>query len=93
MTIFASMVGNLLVILGSPVCVFGRRQVPENKVVDIFCFWTLPNYKKRVLNSFESASEYVRVVIATSALIMEVSFHDVKYVVHYGPAKSLVDRM
>lgn len=45
------------------------------------------------MDSFKSDCGYVRVVIATSALSMGVNFPDVKYVVHYGPARSLVDHI
>ena len=87
------MVGNLFAMLGNAVYVPGRPQIPENKVVGIFHSLTLPQYKKRVMDSFKSDSGHIRVVIATSALIMGVNFPDVKYVVHYGPARSLVDKI
>lgn len=93
MTNVASMVGHLLAMLGNAVYVPGRPQLPDNKVVGIFHSLTLPKYKKRVMDSFKSDSGYVRVVIATSALSMGVNFPDVKYVVHYGPARSLVDHI
>ena len=93
MTNVASMVGNLLAMLGNALYVPGKAQLPENKVVGIFHSLTLPKYKKRVMDSFKSDSGFVRVVIATSALSMGVNFPDVKYVVHYGPARSLVDHI
>ncbi|XP_068756193.1 ATP-dependent helicase wrn-1-like [Montipora capricornis] len=93
MTNVASVVGNLFAMLGNAVYVPGRPQVPENKVVGIFHSLTLPKYKKRLMDSFKSDSGCVRVVIATSALSMGVNFPDTKYVVHYGPARSLVDHI
>ena len=93
MTNVASMVGNLLAMLGNALYVPGKAQLPENKVVGIFHSLTLPKYKKRVMDSFKSDSGFVRVVIATSALSMGVNFPEVKYVVHYGPARSLVDHI
>lgn len=93
MTNVASMVGNLFAMLGNAVYVPGRAQEPENKIVGIFHSLTLPKYKKRVMDSFKSDTGNVRIVIATSALSMGVNFPDVKYVVHYGPARSLVDHI
>lgn len=77
MTNVASMVGNLLAMLGNALYVPGRPQVPENKVVCIFHSLTLSKYKMRVLDSFKSDSGYVRVVIPTPALTMGVNFPDV----------------
>lgn len=93
MTNVASMVGNLFAMLGNAVYVPERPKVPENKLVGIFHSLTLSKYKKRVMNSFKSDTGSVRVVIATSALSMGVNFPDVKYVVHYGPARSSVDHI
>ena len=70
MTNVASVVGNLLAMLGNALYVPGRLQVPENKVVCIFHSLTLSKYKMRVLDSFKSDSGYVRVVIPTPALTM-----------------------
>lgn len=69
------------------------------KQSSIFHSLTLSKYKMRGMDSFKSDSGYVRVVIATPALTMRVNFPDVltsmyftsKYIVHYGPARSLVD--
>ncbi len=93
MTNVASMVGHLYAMLGSALYVPGRPQTPENKIVGIFHSLTLPKYKQRVMDSFKNDTGSVRVVIATSALSMGVNFPDVKYVVHYGPARSLVDHI
>ena len=93
MTNVASMVGNLLAMLGEAVYVPGRPQVLENKVVGIFHSMTLPKYKKRVMDWFRSDYGYVRVVTATSALSIGVNVPDIKYVVHYGPERSLFDHI
>lgn len=93
MTNVAAMVGNLFTMLGKAVYVPGKPELPENKLIGIFHSLTLPKYKKRVMDSFKSNDGSVRVVIATSALSMGVNFPDVQYIVHYGPARTLVDHI
>ena len=47
-------------------------------------------YKDRLLISFKN-NGLKRIAIATTALSMGVNFPDVRYVVMYGPARSLLD--
>lgn len=93
MTNVAAMVENLFTMLGKAVFVPGKPELPENKLIGIFHSLTLPKYKRRVMDSFKSNDGCVRVMIATSALRMGVNFPDVKYIVHNGPARTLVDHI
>ena len=63
----------------------------SNRVVGIYHAHTHSKYKERVLSSFKSLSGTIRVVVATTALGMGVNFPDVKYIVHAGLERSLVD--
>ncbi|XP_068742255.1 uncharacterized protein [Montipora capricornis] len=69
----------------------GKSHHPSNRLVGIYHAHTFPKYKDRVLSSFKSLTGTTRVIIATSALGMGVNFPDVKYIVHAGPERSLVD--
>lgn len=78
----ANMISTLFSMLGS-----------DNKMIGIFHSHTLSRNKEKVMDSFKAADGNIRVVIATSALSMGVNFPDVKFVVHVGPARSLVDHI
>ena len=45
------------------------------------------------MDSFKVNAGNVRIVLASSALGMGVNFPDVRYVVHLGPARSIVDHV
>jgi len=62
----------------------------EHCIVGIYHSSTLPKYKERVLNSFKSNGTK-RIAVATTALSMGVNFPDVRYVVMYGPPRSILD--
>ena len=59
----------------------------------IYHSMTLPKYKSRVSHSFQDNVGQVRIVIATSALSMGVTFPDVRYIIHIGSARSVVDHI
>lgn len=89
----AKVIGFLLAELGNAAYVSGNPPTPENRLLGIFHSMTWPKYKARVSQSFKENVGHVRVVIATSALSMGVNFPDVQYVVHMGPARSVVDHI
>ncbi|KAL9988747.1 hypothetical protein ACROYT_G003230 [Oculina patagonica] len=89
----AQVFGFLLAELGAGAYSTGKPQTPENRLVGIYHSLTLPKYKSRVSQSFKENVGQIRVVIATSALSMGVNFPDVRYVVHIGPARSVVDHI
>ena len=71
----------------------GKPLTPENRLVGIFHSLTIPKGKSRVSLSFNENVGQVRIVIATSALSMGVNFPDIKYIVHIGPSRSVVDHI
>ena len=89
----ASVLGYLLTSLGDYAYATGRDKVPANRIVGLFHSLTWAKYKSRVSRSFKGNDGVVRVVIASSALSMGVNYPDVKYVVHLGPARSVVDHI
>ena len=70
-----------------------KPKIPENRLVGIYHSMTLPKYRSRVLYSLKDTVGQVRIVIATSALSMGVKFPDVRYVIHIGPARSVIDHI
>ena len=87
----AKLVSNLFAMLGDALYEPGKPHHPSNRLVGIYHAHTHSKYKERVLSSFKSLSGTIRVVIATTAFGMGVNFPDVKYIVHAGPERSLVD--
>ena len=70
-----------------------KPKIPENRLVGICHSLTLPKYRSRVLYSLKDTVGQVHIVIATSALSMGVNFPDVRYVIHIGPARSVIDHI
>ena len=62
----------------------------EHCLLGIFHSLSLKEYKERLLVSFKGQG-LKRVAIATTALSMGVNFPDVRYIVHFGPARTLLD--
>ena len=87
----AKLVSNLFAMLGDALYEPGKPHHLSNRLVGIYHAHTHSKYKERVLSSVKSLSRTIRVVIATTALGMGVNFPDVKYIVHAGPERSLVD--
>ena len=59
-------------------------------VIGICHSMTWQQYKERLVSSMKGSGKK-RVIIATSALSMGVNFPDVRYVVHWGPARNLLE--
>ena len=91
LTDVAKLVSNLFAMLGDALYEPGKPHHPSNRLVGIYHAHTHTKYKERVLASLKSLTGTIRVVIATTALGMGVNFPDVKYIVHAGPERSLVD--
>ena len=79
--------------LQDDVYVLGQPKTPANRIVGIFHSMTLKKYKDRVMDSFKVNEGNVRIVLTSSALGMGVNFPDVRYVVHLGPARSILDHV
>lgn len=60
-------------------------------LIDIFHSMTWTESKDKFLASFKNADSVKRIVVASTALSMGVNFPDVKYVVNWGPARTLLD--
>ena len=63
---------------------------PKNCLIAIVQSLSHKEYKDRLLNSFKN-NGLKCIAIATTALSMGVNFPDVRYVIMYGPARSLLD--
>ena len=83
----------LLRMLGDHVFVPGQPKTPANRMVGIYHSMTWKKYKDRVVDSFKANSGNLRIVLASSALGMGVNFPDVRFVIHLGPARSIVDHV
>ena len=83
----------LLRMLQDDVFVPGQPKSPANRIVGIFHSMTLKKYKDRVMDSFKANAGNVRIVLASSALGMGVNFPDVRFVIHLGPPRSIVDHV
>ena len=62
----------------------------EHCVLGIFHSLSLKEYKERLLASFKNDG-MKRIALATTALSMGVNFPNVRYIVNFGPARSLLD--
>ena len=62
----------------------------EHCVLGIFHSLSLKEYKDRLLASFKNDG-IKRIALATTALSMGVNFPNVRYIVNFGPARSLLD--
>ena len=60
-------------------------------LIDIFHSMTWTESKDKFLASFKQAESVKRIVVASTALSMRVNFPDVKYVVNWGPTRTLLD--
>lgn len=62
----------------------------ENCIIGIYHSLTFEKYKERVMKSFKENGKK-RVVIASTALCMGINFPDIRYVIHWGPPRNLLD--
>lgn len=85
--------GELMSKLGEAAYVANKPRSPQNRLIGIYHSMTWKKYKSRVFESFKEDNGNIRVVLASSALSMGVNFPDVKYVIHMGPARTVVDHI
>lgn len=90
LTDIAVVFNHLLLELGKAAYSPCDRQTSDNCLIGIFHSLTLQKYKDRVVDSFKGDGKK-RVVIASSALSMGVNFPDVRLIIHWGPARNLLD--
>ena len=80
----------MLLQLGSNAYFPQDSQTSPNCLVGISHSLTLQKYKDRITNSFKGNGKK-RIIIASSALSMGVNFPDVRYVIHWGPSRNMLD--
>ena len=90
LTDIAVVLNHLLLELGKAAYSPAESQTSDNCLIGIYHSLTLKKYKERIMESFK-ANGKKRVVIASSALSMGVNFPDVRYIIHWGPARNLLD--
>lgn len=63
----------------------------QNCLLGIFHSGTFEKYKEKLLCNFQEPNGPIRVTVATMALSMGVNFPNVRYVVMWGPPRSILD--
>lgn len=82
----------LLMKLGKHAYLEGGEEVPDQCILSVYYSATPDSAKNRVTSSF-TGSGSARVVIASTSLSMGVDFPHVRYVIHFGPGRTLVDHL
>lgn len=82
----------LLTKLGGSAYLEGPEPAPERCLLGVYYSATPETAKKRISSSFTGCGK-ARVVIASTSLSMGVDFPRVKYVVHFGPGRTLTDHL
>lgn len=90
LTDIAGVLNYLLMELGKKAYCSSNSQTSDNCIIGIYHSLTLKKYKARVMESFKGDGKK-RIVIASSALSMGVNFPDVRYIIHWGPARNMLD--
>ncbi len=86
----AIVVDNLLVKLGKYAFYPSSSKEKKDMIIGIFHSTSWPESKERIMASLrEDGSK--RVVIASTALSMGVNFPDIRYVINWGPPRTLLD--
>ena len=68
-----------------------KKIAPENLIVGIFHSMSWPHCKERIQCSLKEDGVQ-RIIVASSALSMCVDFPNVRYVINWGPARSLLEQ-
>ena len=87
----ATVVNYLIQKLGSAAYQHCDSNNQDNCYIGIYHSNSWQSSKDRILNSFKG-NGVRRVVVATTALCMGVNFPDVRYVVSWGPARTILDQ-
>ena len=90
LTDIAAVFNHMLLLLGSNAYFPQDSQTSPNCLVGIYHSLTLQKYKDRITNSFKGNGKKI-IIIASSALSMRVNFPDVRYVIHWGPSRNMLD--
>ena len=87
----AIVVNYLMSQLGKKVFVPNYSSVKDNCLIGIYHSNSWQSSKDRVMEQFKSGG-VKRVIIATTALCMGVNFPDVRFIINWGPARSILDQ-
>ena len=89
----ASVVNLLLMKLCKHVYIPVGSMDRKDFVIGIFHSVSWPKYKEHLLDEFKQKTSKKRIVVASSALSMGVNFPDVRYVINWGPGRTLLDQL
>ena len=89
----AAVLSYILKVLSEAAYTPHHEKCPSNRIVAIYSSTTWKKYKDRVTSSFNRGNGNARILLASSALGMGVNFPDIRYVVHFGPARSVIDHV
>ena len=78
--------------LGNDAYLHGTEAPPQRCLVGVYYSATPESAKERICSSF-SGSGKARVVIASTSLSMGIDFPHVRYVIHFGPGRTLTDHL
>ena len=62
-------------------------------ILGIFHSVSWPKNKEKLLKDFKMQTSKKRIIVASSALSMGVNFPDIRYVINWGPARTLLDQL
>lgn len=82
----------LLMKLGNDAYIHGTEPPPERCLLGVYYSATPDSPKERICSSF-SGSGKARRVIASTSLSMGVDFPHMRYVIHFGPGRTLTDHL
>jgi hypothetical protein len=68
-----------------------KKNTPENLVIGIFHSLSWPHCKEQIQQSMKQDG-IQRIIVASSALSMGVDFPNIRYVINWGPARSLIEQ-
>ena len=88
----ALVVNHLICELGKDVFLPDCSAKQDNCLIGIYHSNSWQSSKDRVLKEFKATNGAKRILIATTALCMGVNFPDVRYIINWGPARSILDQ-
>ena len=87
----SSVVNYLIMRMGTNAFYPTTSRERKHCLLGIFHSGTFPKYKDKLLHSFQETNGSIRVTVATMALSMGVNFPNVRYVIMWGPPRSILD--
>ena len=97
--VFCNTMNEIALVVNYLICELGKdiflpdcSAKQDNCLIGIFHSNSWHSSKDRVLKEFKTAEGVKRVLIATTALCMGVNFPDVRFVINWGPARSILDQ-